>query len=47
MHIDWISPTLQLGLSNSAGLNTISNQLSGRFELNRDTEYRITWNTPN
>lgn len=34
-------------LSNSAGLNTISNQLSGRFELNRDTEYRITWNTPN
>ena len=34
-------------LSNSAGLNTISNQLSGRFELNRDTEYRIIWNTPN
>jgi len=34
-------------LSNSAGLNTISNQLSGRFELNKDTEYRIIWNTPN
>ncbi len=34
-------------LSNSAGLNTISNQISGRFELNKDTEYRIIWNSPN
>lgn len=34
-------------LSNPASLNTISNQLSGRFELNRDMEYKIVWNTPN
>lgn len=34
-------------LTNPAGLNTISNQLSGRFELNKDTEYKIVWTTPN
>jgi len=34
-------------LSDPAGLNTISNQISGRFELNKDTEYKIVWNTPN
>lgn len=34
-------------LTNAAGLNTISNQLSGRFELNKDMEYKMVWNTPN
>ncbi|HRZ84526.1 MAG TPA: DUF4012 domain-containing protein [Candidatus Dojkabacteria bacterium] len=34
-------------LTNPAGLNTISNQLSSRFELNKDMEYKIVWNTPN
>lgn len=33
-------------LTNPSGLNTISNQLSGRFEVNKDTEYRIVWENP-
>lgn len=28
-------------------LNTISNQLSTRFDLNKDTEYQIIWDIPN
>lgn len=43
--LDIIYPSTWV-LSNSAGLNTISNQLSGRFELNKDTEYRIVWENP-
>ncbi len=34
-------------LRSAEGLNTISNQLSTRFDLNKDTEYRIVWDIPN
>lgn len=34
-------------LRKAEGLNTISNQLSTRFDLNKDTEYQIIWDIPN
>lgn len=34
-------------LRKAEGLNTISNQLSTRFDLNKDTEYQIVWDIPN
>ena len=34
-------------LENSQGLNSISNQLSGRFELNEDLEFPVIWRIPN
>ena len=34
-------------LENSGNLNSISNQLSGRFELNRDLTFPIVWRIPN
>jgi nucleoside-diphosphate-sugar epimerase len=34
-------------LESSKELNSISNQLSGRFELNQDLEFPITWRIPN
>ncbi|MFA7628147.1 MAG: DUF4012 domain-containing protein [Candidatus Dojkabacteria bacterium] len=34
-------------LENSQGLNSISNQLSGRFELSEDLEFPIIWRIPN
>ena len=34
-------------LDNSGGLNSISNQLSGRFELSKDTNYPIVFRIPN
>jgi hypothetical protein len=34
-------------LENSGNLNSISNQLSGRFELNRDLSFPIIWRIPN
>jgi len=34
-------------LENSGGLNSISNQLSGRFELNEDLHFPIVWRIPN
>ena len=34
-------------LESSKGLNSISNQLSGRFELNQDLEFPIIWRVPN
>ena len=34
-------------LESSQGLNSISNQLSGRFELNEDLEFPVIWRIPN
>ncbi len=34
-------------LESSPGLNSISNQLSGRFELNKDLEFPVIWRIPN
>jgi hypothetical protein len=34
-------------LESSKGLNSISNQLSGRFELNQDLSFPIIWRIPN
>jgi nucleoside-diphosphate-sugar epimerase len=34
-------------LESSQGLNSISNQLSGRFELSSDLEFPIVWRIPN
>jgi len=34
-------------LRKAEGLNTISNQLTTRFDLNRDVEYQIVWDIPN
>lgn len=34
-------------LENSGNLNSISNQLSGRFELNQDLEFPVVWRVPN
>ncbi len=34
-------------LENSGNLNSISNQLSGRFELNRNLQFPIVWKVPN
>ena len=34
-------------IEESGGLNNISNQLSTRFELSKDAEYKITWNKGN
>jgi hypothetical protein len=34
-------------LENSGNLNSISNQLSGRFELNEDLQFPIVWRVPN
>ncbi len=34
-------------LESSKGLNSISNQLSGRFELNQDLKFPIVWRIPN
>jgi nucleoside-diphosphate-sugar epimerase len=34
-------------LESSQGLNSISNQLSGRFELSEDLEYPVVWRIPN
>jgi nucleoside-diphosphate-sugar epimerase len=34
-------------LENSGNLNSISNQLSGRFELNQDLQFPIVWRVPN
>ncbi len=34
-------------LENSGDLNSISNQLSGRFELNKDLTFPIVWKIPN
>jgi len=34
-------------LENSGNLNSISNQLSGRFELNEDLQFPIIWRVPN
>lgn len=34
-------------LESSQGLNSISNQLSGRFELSEDLEFPIIWRIPN
>lgn len=34
-------------LRKAEGLNTISNQLSTRFDLSKDTEYQMIWDIPN
>lgn len=34
-------------LKSSANFNSINNQLSSRFELNRNTKYNIVWSIPN
>jgi nucleoside-diphosphate-sugar epimerase len=34
-------------LESSQGLNSISNQLSGRFELSEDLEFPVVWRIPN
>lgn len=34
-------------LESSQGLNSISNQLSGRFELDQDLEFPVVWRIPN
>jgi hypothetical protein len=43
--LDIIYPSTWV-LVESAKLNTISNQLSGRFDLSRDMQYKLMWNKP-